>query len=258
MLLEGYHTIPEQLSPGDLFDLQLTLRNAGQGNVEQLVITLGDPAGTGIKPFALLGTGNVLFVETLKAGESIDLGRKVIIEGTADAGAYSLPIHIQYDGGNETTSSQVQVLTLLVMNIPQIQVSYYRPIELVQVGQTIELPIEIMNIGRTSINISQVEVFADQIEVENGSAFIGSLDGCTSAFIDALGIPQKSGKLELQLTVNYLDDFNQPQVITETLSLNVEYPPELLSGPNGMAPEQGGGFAQSLLHFIRGLFGLGS
>jgi len=258
VLLEGYHTIPEQLSPGDLFDLQLTLRNAGQGNVEQLVITLGDPAGTGIKPFALLGTGNVLFVETLKAGESIDLGRKVIIEGTADAGAYSLPIHIQYDGGNETTSSQVQVLTLLVMNIPQIQVSYYRPIELVQVGQTIELPIEIMNIGRTSINISQVEVFADQIEIENGSAFIGSLDGGTSAFIDALGIPKKSGELELQLTVNYMDDFNQPQVITEMLSLNVETPPELPSGPNGMAPEQEGGFAQSLLHFIRGLFGLGS
>ena len=236
VLLEGYHTIPEQLSPGDLFDLQLTLRNAGQGNVEQLVITLGDPAGTGIKPFALLGTGNVLFVETLKAGESIDLERKVIIEGTADTGAYSLPIHIQYDGGNETTSSQVQVLTLLVMNIPQIQVSYYRPIEVVQVEQPIELPIEIMNIGRTSINISQVEVFADQIEIENGSAFIGSLDGGTSAFIDALGIPQTSGDLELQLTVNYLDDFNQPQVITETLSLNVENPPELLSGPNGTAP----------------------
>ena len=108
----------------------------------------------------------MLFVETLKAGESIDLERQVIIEGTAEAGAYSLPVHIQYDGGNETSSSQVQVLTLLVINLPQIQISYYRPIELVQVGQTIELPIEIMNIGRTSLNISQVEVIADQIEVE--------------------------------------------------------------------------------------------
>ena len=100
MLLDGYHTTPEQLSPGDLFNLKLTLFNAGQGNVEQLVITLGDPAGSGIKPFALLGTGNVLFVETLKAGESIDLERQVIIEGTAEAGAYSLPVHIQYNGGS--------------------------------------------------------------------------------------------------------------------------------------------------------------
>ena len=169
-----------------------------------------------------------------------------------------MPVHIQYDGGNETTSSQVQVLTLLVMNLPQIQVSYYRPIESVQVEQTIELPIEIMNIGRTSLNISQVEVIADQIEIENGSAFIGSLDGGTSAFIDALGIPQASGELELQLIVNYLDEFNQPQVITETLSLNVEAPPELPSGPNGTAPQEEGGSVQGLLHFIRGLFGLGS
>ena len=48
VLLDGYHTTPEQLSPGDLFNLKLTLFNAGQGNVEQLVITLGDPAGSGM------------------------------------------------------------------------------------------------------------------------------------------------------------------------------------------------------------------
>ncbi len=258
VLLEAYHTIPEQLSPGDIFDLQLTLRNAGQGNIEQLLVTLGDPAGTGIKPFALLGTGNVLFVDTLEAGKSINLERQVIIEGTADAGAYSLPVHIQYEGGNATPSSQVQVLTLLVKNLPQIQVSYYRPIELAEVERPVELPIEIMNIGRTSISISQVELTADQLEIENGSAFIGSLDGGTSAFLDAVGIPQTSGDLELQLTVNYLDDFNQPQVITETLTLNVEAPPELLDGANGMAPEQEGGLTQGLLYFFRGLFGLGS
>ncbi|HWQ84486.1 MAG TPA: hypothetical protein VN363_07975, partial [Anaerolineales bacterium] len=150
------------------------------------------------------------------------------------------------------------VLTLLVKNLPQIQVSYYRPIELAEVERPVELPIEIMNIGRTSINISQAEVTADQVEIENGSAFIGSLDGGTSAFLDAVGIPQTSGDLELRLTVNYLDDFNQPHVITETLTLSVEAPPELPSGANGMPPEQEGGFAQGLLYFIRGLFGLGS
>lgn len=258
VLLEAYHTSPEQLSPGDIFDLQLTLRNAGQGSVEQLLITLGDPAGTGIKPFALLGTGNVLFVETLAPGESINLERQVIIEGTAEAGAYSLPVHIQYEDANATPTSQVQVLTLLVKNLPQIQVSYYRPIELAEVERPVELPIEIMNIGRTSISLNRVEVTADQLEIENGSAFIGPLDGGTSAFLDAIGIPRTSGNLELHLTINYLDDFNQPQVITETLTLNVEASPELPSAENGRASDQGEGFAQGLLYIIRGLFGLGS
>jgi len=262
VLLETYHTTPELLSPGDLFDLQLTLRNAGQGKIEQLLVTLGDPAGTGIKPFALLGTGNVFFAETLNAGESITLERQVIIEGTADAGAYSLPVHIQYEGIDQATTNQVQVLTLLVRNLPQIQVSFYRPIDLAEVGKTIELPIEIMNIGRTSINISQAEVLATEdqdIQIENGSVFIGSLDGGTSAFLDALGTPLTSGDIQLQLHINYLDDFNQGQVITQTLSLRVESSPELVPGSNGLPTEPGESDSQGgLLYFIRGLFGLGS
>jgi hypothetical protein len=98
VVLETYQTVPELLSPGDIFELQMTLHNAGQSNVQQLLITLGDPEGAGIKPFALLGTGNVFYIEALKAGESITLERQVIIEGTAEAGAYSLPVHIQYEG----------------------------------------------------------------------------------------------------------------------------------------------------------------
>ncbi len=259
ILLEAYHTTPELISPGDIFTLQLTLRNAGQGSVEQLLITLGDPSGTGIKPFALLGTGNVFFVDTLKAGESFSLERQVIVEGSADAGAYSLPVHIQYKGGNQPTTNQVQVLTLLVRNVPKIKASFYRPLDQVQVGKNIELPIEIMNIGRTSINISQVELVSEKVKIENGAAFIGSLDGGTSAFLDAIGTPEISGDLELHLTIHYLDDFNQPQVITETLSLNVESLPEQVPGSNGLPSESGkedrtGG----LMYFIRGLFGLGS
>jgi hypothetical protein len=153
----------------------------------------------------------------------------------------------------------VQVLTLLVRNLPQIQVSYYRPLDPALVGKTIELPIEIMNIGRTSINISQVEASSQDIEIENGSAFIGSLDGGTSAFLDALGTPLTSGDLELQLTIHILDDFNQPQVITKTLSLKVESPAELPTSSNGAPQIQNGSEGQSgFLYFIRGLFGLGS
>lgn len=259
VLLETYHTTPESLSPGDIFDLQLTLRNAGQGRIEQLLVTLGDPAGTGIKPFALLGTGNVFFTETLNTGEAITLEREVIIEGTADAGAYSLPVHIQYEGNDQATTNQVQVLTLLVRNLPQIQVSFYRPVDLAEVGKTIELPIEIMNIGRTSLNISHAEVTADDIEIENGSTFIGSLDGGTSAFLDALATPLSSGDIVLNLSINYLDDFNQAQVITQTLSLKVESPPELVPGPNGLPSEPGDNDRQGgILYLIRGLFGLGS
>jgi hypothetical protein len=96
--------------------------------------------------------------------------------------------------------------------------------------------------------------------VLQGTSFIGALDGGTSGSLDASVVPQRSGELSVNVTVNYLDDFNQQQQITETLSLMVE---EQAAPPPGQAQigeENGeqGGFWSGLLRFIRGLFGLGS
>mgnify|MGYP003565965839 CR=1 FL=1 len=87
-----------------------------------------------------------------------------------------------------------------------------------------QLPVEVINIGRTLVNVSTLEVTSEQLEIEEGSIYLGPLDGGTSGSLDAVAVAQEGGTNELLVTVHYLDDFDQPRVVMETLSVEVEEP----------------------------------
>jgi len=84
--------------------------------------------------------------------------------------------------------------------------------------------------------------------------------------LDAMLIPDQPGPLELVATIDYTDDFNQPQTITKTLQIMVEDMPvmEPVPGEDGM-PVDGGisypmeeTFWQKMMRFVRGMVGLDS
>jgi hypothetical protein len=95
---------------------------------------------------------------------------------------------------------------------------------------------------------------------------VGSLDPGNYITLDATMIPYQTGPLELLVTVNYTDDFNQPQKYTQSLTVDVleaeivEPFPEGVPGegegiPIPAAPET---FWQKMTRFFRGLIGLDS
>jgi hypothetical protein len=98
------------------------------------------------------------------------------------------------------------------------------------------------------------------MEISDGTSFLGALDGGTSGSIDATIVAQESGAIPIQVTVNYLDDFNHPRVITQTLTVQVDTPqitPQAGS-PGAPSSDQPPGFWDRVLRFLRGLVGLGS
>ncbi len=270
VLLRTYETRPASLSPGDAFTLHLELANVGGQPASQLLVTLGGqdsadsshPSDT--RPFAILGSGNVQFVPNLQAGGQYDLDLQLILDGSADSGVYNLPVSLAYEGPDQAGHSENAVVNLLVSRKPSLTVDYYAPAPVGQVGQPLELPIEVVNIGRNLVNVSTIRASGEGLQVLEGSAFVGALDGGTSGTLDAQVIPEKGGTLPVLITVSYLDDFNQPQTITQTLSVEVEQPAPTPVGP---AQEGSGSFASEgqpasfwdrLARFFRGLFGLGS
>lgn len=257
VLLTAYRTDPETLSPGDTFSLQMEVSNVGRNPAQQLLITLGGEDGAGLQPFAILGAGNIQFVTELVAGETLTLERQLLLDGSADSGVYNLPVSLTYDSPGGMRQTDNQVLNLLASRRPNLQINFYRPVEPGLVDQTIELPIELVNIGRSLVNISTVEVAGEQLDLVEGSAFIGALDGGTSGSFDAVVIPTQGGTLPIEVRVHYLDDFNQPQVISETLSIEVETP-QTIQPDAAEQPEELLSFWDRLLRFLRGLFGLGS
>lgn len=264
LVLTTYSVEPEgALQPGAIFDLVLALSNVGNDDADNVTITLGGSGGEQLQPFALVNAGNVRFVDAIAAGDTVEIRQAMLVAGTADAGVYNLPIALGFAGAAEP---ETQVINLLVERPPLLQVDFYREVVVGRVGQPLDLPVEVVNIGRSSINVSTLSVSSPQMDVENNSLYVGPLDGGTSGSLDAIGLPQEGGALDVVVSVNYLDDFNQAQTFEQTLTVQVETPEDAPAGEDGAPgeanggeePEEEEGFLDLLWRFIRGMLGLGS
>lgn len=264
LLLTTYRIEPAgSLQPGDIFDLVLNLTNVGGADSSNVVVTLGGQGGEQLPPFALLNAGNIRFLPAIAAGETVEVRQTLLVVGTAVSGIYNLPIDLSYDDAQAGS----QVINLLVEQPAQLQVNFYRPVDLGFVDQPLDLPIELVNIGRTPINVSTLTVTSPEMTLENNSLYIGPLDGGTAGSIDALAFPQRGGTLDVLVTINYLDDFNQPQQLEQTLTVEVEGPETPAEADSAGAPspdetgaEEANGAAERplFLRILMGLFGLGS
>lgn len=260
LVLATYNVEPEgALQPGAIFDLMIALTNVGPVDADNVIVTLGGSGGEQLQPFALVNAGNVRFIDTIAAGDTVEIRQAMLVAGTADAGVYNLPIAL---GSAELPEPETQVINLLVERPPLLQVDYYRAVDVGLVGQPLELPVEVVNISRSLINVSTITVNSPQMEMTNNSLYIGPLDGGTSGSLDAIGTPQEAGTLDVVISVNYLDDFSQAQTFERTLTIEVEGSDEGPSPEEGAPPAEEAAEEEGVLaflwRFIRGLLGLGS
>lgn len=237
LLVEEYTTEPDFLAPGDTFTLTMRVTNVGGGDATRLTLALGGEDGASLAPFIPLRSGNVLFVNEVGKGESVILSRQLIVDGSADAKAYNLPIALAYDDPRASRQEDVQRLSLIVRKRPELQVSFYRPPDVLAVGMPVPVSLEVINIGRSSVNVTGITASGPKVEIqEQGMPFVGPLDAGGSAPLDVLVTPLEGGPAEIVVSVEYRDDFNQTQTISSTLSVEV-----MEGGPGGPGgPMQGG------------------
>jgi len=258
LLVASYRTVPDSLSPGDTFTLTLEVSNVGGGEAQRLILTLGGEGGSGMDPFAPLHSSNIKFVPHLAAGATVEVTQQLVVDGGADAGAYSLPVALAFDDARGTRHSDSQLVSLLVRQRPHLQIGFYHPVEVATIGVPLELPVEVTNIGRMQVNVSTLEVSSTQLEISEGSVYLGPLDGGTSGSLEATAVAQEGGTAKVLVTVHYLDDFEQSQVVTKTLTVEVEEPVEVSTEAGEESREQEEGFWDKVLRFLRGMLGLGS
>ena len=260
LLIAAHHTRPDMLSPGVVFTLTLNVDNVGGGDAERITLSLGGEAGSELGPFAPYAAGNVRFVAAIPAGKSAAVVQQMVVDAAALPGAYSLPIWLSYDDTRGTRHNDSQRISLLVHQPPHFRIGFYRPVGLALLGAPFDLPIEVINIGRSLVNVSALEVTSQQMAIEGGSIYLGPLDAGTSGSIDAVAVAREGGTNELLVSVYFLDDFEQPQVATETLTVEVEQPVEVAPPAEEVAEEQEREETlwDKILRFLRGLLGLGS
>lgn len=270
LLIDAYHTEPASVSPGDSFTLTLELANVGGGDAQRITLALGGEQGENLGAFVPVEGSNVSFVSAVGAGDTEVIAVRLMVAGNAETRAHNLPIALAYDTGTGTREKDTQRVSLMIFRRPQFKVSFYRPVEgTAMVGQPFALPIEVVNSGTARFNIPTLEAAGAGLEfMGESSTFVGNLDPGGSWTLDAMATAMEPGPLGVVVNVYYVDDLNQTQIYSETLTVEVmEMPdfgesegpfgPDGPVGPEGL-PETPETLPQKLWRFIKAFLGLGS
>jgi hypothetical protein len=283
-VITTYQTDQPVLQPGYRFMLSLSVQNLGNVDARRVSMILGGGSSSGgsadgtpeaggisggsgdFGDFAPVNSSNVQFLGDMSVGTQLDTSATLIVNASADPGAYPLKITFTYSDEKGKIYNDDQVVTLLVYTIPKIEVNFYRQPDPLFAGQPGLLPIQVVNLGRKDTILGNMEVTAQGAQFSNNVILVGALTIGGYYTLDATITPEQAGPLELLVTIDYTDDFNQLQVITRTLSVEVQemFLPEPVPGEGGveggegMPPAVQETFAQKLWRFVKGLFGLDS
>ncbi len=282
LVITSYTTNVTPLQPGTQFSLSLVVENMGNSTATNVTMVVGggsissgdsgtpQPGGisgsTGeFTNFAPIGASNVQSLGDFLPGSTSSASQPLIVNVSINPGAYPLKISFVYINDHNQTFVDDQVITLLVYRLPILEVSFYQPVSTLLVGQPNTLPLQVVNLGRNSIVLGNMRVDASGGQFSNNTILVGNLDPGGYFTLDATYIPDTPGPTNLLVSVNYTDDFNKPQVITQTLPVEVMdqpviEPPTDGGQTNGLdvvppAPET---FLQKVWRFLLGLVGLDS
>jgi hypothetical protein len=283
LVITEYTTDVTPLQPGTQFSLTVNIQNMGNSTAKNVTMIVGggtsasggdaatqQPGGVSggsgeFTNFAPIGSSNVQSLGDFSPGQSTTASQPLIVNVNTAPGAYPLKISFVYINDQNQTFVDDQVVTLLVYRLPILEISFYQQVSTLLVAQPNTLPIQVVNLGRNSIVLGMMRVEASSGQFSNNSILVGTLDPGGYFTLDATYIPDIPGTTDLIVSINYTDDFNQPQLITDTLTVEVmEQPiiePPVNGNPNGGAdipPQSPETFLHKIWRFVLGLIGLDS
>lgn len=241
MIIHAYETDVKPLQPGSNFKLKMTVSNAGNADARAVSVVFGggvssapnpegtpEPHGVGggtgdTSNFAPVGNSNVVLLGDMVQGATMTPEQSFIVNVSATPGAYPFKISFVYSdpAGNRLVDDAV--ITLLVHSIPQLDVTFYRPVEgSIFMNSGGSLPIQVTNLGKKAVVLGNITATSPQGMVMENSLFLGSIDPGSYQTFDPQFMPSASGPATIDLAINYTDDFNQIQTYKTQLTVNVE------------------------------------
>ncbi len=261
-----------QVHPGETFDLELDLRNVGRGDALQTRLILGAGgggagagagAGTGagaasLGVFAPVGTSNVRFLDTLGAGQTRTERFRLVADGAAKPGAYTLELGFSYVDADGVAASDSATISLLVSRRLNLVINPVQVLTSTLVGQPMSFVVDIVNQGSSTTNLGNAEILVDGHFAlgANPPQYVGQLDAAGFYTLQAELTPVKAGKSEVTVRLHFQDDFNQEQTLERVFEVLVEENEVPEADPETLKPRLEPG--STVLRVLKGLLGLGA
>ncbi len=247
---------PASVSPGDQFELDVTLRNLGDRTARNLLVSLATGG-----PFAPLGEGNTRSVATLGADQAVTVTFTLAVDANAKPGAHSQGLSLEYeDWSGERYSSQQSVglmVTARRLDEPLLLVTGYDTGQAeLSPGQVFTLTLGVRNVGGQRAVRALIELDTGQGAGASGLGVIAPLGSSNVKHLPAVEpgeervVTQRmavdgsalSGAYLLQVDLSYEDEDGAAYQRSEVISLLVLRPTflsiELLDAPAGLTVGQ--------------------
>ena len=279
LVITSYASTVDPLQPGIQFQLGVTVQNMGNTTAKHVTMIVGggssgtssgtpQPGGVSgssgeFTNFAPVGSSNIQSLGDIPAGGGLQVLQNLVVNVSTNPGAYPMKITFSYINAKGEVVNDDQVITLLVYSLPNLDISFYTPPQPFFVGQSGALPIQVVNLGKRSMVLGSMKIETKGGTIDPASTLVGSLDPGGYFTFDSTLTPDVTGPMELNVTIDYTDDFNQPRTITHTLNLTVEEasieptPDPTMEGA-GVSTATDESFLHKIWRFVLGLFGLDS
>ena len=280
LVITSYASTIDPLQPGEQFQLGVTVQNMGNSEAKNVTMIVGggssgtsggtpQPGGVSggsgeFTNFAPVGSSNIQSLGSIPAGGALQAKQNLVVNVSTNPGAYPMKITFSYVNSKGEVINDEQVITLLVYSLPNLDVSFYSPPGILFTGQPGALPLQVVNLGKRTAVLGNMKIEAANGTIDPATTLVGSLDPGGYFTFDSTLFPETAGSLELKITIDYTDDFNQSRTVERTLTVEVE---ESFVEPAPEPGMEGGGefptqaeetFAQKAWRFVLGLFGLDS
>jgi len=192
LIITSYGTSIDPLQPGSQFNLVMTVQNVGNEKAQRVTMIVGgggagssggtpQPGGVSggsgeFTNFAPVGTSNVQSLGDMGAGGSVQASQELIVNVSTNPGAYPMKVTFSYLNDKGEVVNDEQVITLLVYSLPNLDISFYRPLDMLFAGQPAALPIQVVNLGKRTAVLGNITITTDSGMVENGTSLVGALD----------------------------------------------------------------------------------
>lgn len=213
--LKVTRSVPEQVSPGSLFDLGVEIENEGQSAAHDLIVTVN----TQDHSISSLSSEQ-FFIRALSPGEKRNLNLSFETDKNIPLGISQFPVTINYLSADGTKRSQTAQIGVRIQGKGELGISKYQITpQQPGVGDVISLIVRIENTGtddaksvRASVNIpfsGMKDAFIGTIEPNNDAPAVFNLKAT------------KSGDIPYTLKVTFHDDYGDHE-ISQPLSLSVD------------------------------------
>ncbi|MCA9893874.1 MAG: hypothetical protein KC615_12890, partial [Anaerolineae bacterium] len=257
LLLQSYSTGEDILEPGQHFTFDMTLQNAGSVDVSNLLVTFGSVStsssnssnssqsetsttSTSSDDFAIYGSGDTVLLGDLVAGNTIHLTQDFIASSELSSGIHSLPITLQYVDAEGSEQQKSLSASVMVIVPPRLRLTAADELdETLTAEEEYTLTLSIENLGSSEVLLTDMSATGDNIEVTEGAEILLDplqSDDDTSESVSFT--PVDEGDYTLTISVNYINDLNQVETITQTYSGAVEAAAEVVRTPPQMLTQE--------------------